>query len=387
MECDFIVFGGTGQQGRICSRDLIESGYRIIIAGRDSSKIRHLLKNKRAKFIKVDLRNKKEIADSIKKSRAKVIVNCAELNFNIPVMEAAIETKRPCTDLGGLHDITMKQFMLDNKFKKSNIICITGCGSTPGIVNIMAAHLAEEYKTIDNIMAGFAWDSNLKVFVTPYSIKSIFDEFTEDPVLYKKGKFVKETQMQCKGIRKFREIGRQKIYCIVHSEIYTFARYFKEKGVKYISYMAGFPEHSISKIKALLELGFNSRDPITIKNADIRPRDFTTEVLKRLDPPKGYLEKENLWVAMEGISEGKKKKSEMNCIVKTMKGWEDAGSNINTGRTISIISQMLYKGLIQKTGVHAPEGVVPHKAFFEELEKREMYVYKNGRRLDVKDSD
>src|SRR3989344_5856691 len=103
MNYDFIIFGGTGLQGRICGRDLLESGYSVLLCGRDPSGIRKLLKNKRAGFMAVDL--------------------------------------------GGLQKITKEQFKLHDEFKKAGILCITGCGSTPGIVNIMAAYAVDKFDT------------------------------------------------------------------------------------------------------------------------------------------------------------------------------------------------------------------------------------------------
>ncbi len=382
MRFDFVVLGGTGQQGRICSRDLLESGYSVLLCGRDTSKIKELLMRKNARFKRIDLRNEKELVRVIKESEADVVVNCAELNFNVPIMKACLATKKSCTDLGGLHDITIKQFKLDSSFRKAGIICITGCGSTPGIINVMTAHAVHDYDSVDAVHLGFAWDSNMKIFVVPYSIKSIFDELTEEPVLFHHGKFLKSVPMVCQGTFSFREIGKQTCYCIVHSEVYTFAKYFKDKGIKHVHYYAGFPEHSITKIKILLELGFNSSEPLDVRGVMIRPRDLTTEVLKRITPPKGYQEKENLWARVDGKKKGKAGSIEMNCIVKTLKGWEDAGSNVNTGRTISIISQMIKEGVIEQTGVYAPEAVVPHGAFFRELGKRKMYVYKNNKRIN-----
>jgi len=72
----------------------------------------------------------------------------------------------------------------------------------------------------------------------------------------------------------------------------------------------------------------------------------------------------------------------VDCIIKTVRGWEDAGSNIDTGRTISIMSQMIKNGLIKEKGVFAPEAVVPHKLFIKELSKREMYVYFDNKKIN-----
>ena len=78
----------------------------------------------------------------------------------------------------------------------------------------------------------------------------------------------------------------------------------------------------------------------------------------------------------------KEKHTKIDCIVKTLSGWEDAGSNVDTGRTISIMSQMLFNKKIMKKGVFAPEAVIPHKEFIKELGKRSMEVYVNDRRIN-----
>ncbi len=382
MKYDFIIFGGTGLQGRICGRDLLESGYSVLFVGRDSSGIRRLLQHAKADFLRVDLSQWNSITNAIKRSGASVVVNCAELVFNIPIMKACLTMRRSCTDLGGLQYVTQEQFKLDDKFRQRDILCVTGCGSTPGISNVMTAHVLEDYERVDSIDLGFTWNSNKRVFVVPYSMQSIFDEFTQPPVLYRAGRFVKSDRVRCMGRERFRAVGKQTVYCIVHSEVYTFARYFKSKGVKNIHYYAGFPDHSLKTIQTLMSLGFNSREPVSVGNVLIKPIDFTAQVLKRIKPPQGYNEVENLWVRLKGVKNGKERETEIDCIVRTTKGWEDAGSNVGTGRTIAIMSMMIKEGVVNATGVHAPEGVIPHRAFIRELGKRQMYVYMNGGRIN-----
>lgn len=382
MKYDFIVFGGTGQQGRICSRDLLESGYSVMLAGRNKEAVKDLLKNKKIGFVNVNLNDNKGIANAIKKSGADVVVNCAELIFNVPIMKSCLKTKKSVTDLGGLQYITKRQFKLDKEFKKSGIVCITGCGSTPGLLNVVIKHAIENFDTVDKIELGFAWNSNIKKFVIPYSMHSIFSELTELPVTFHNSKFLKENRIVCKGTDNFKEVGKQTVYCIVHSEVYTFAKYFKEKELKSIHYMAGFPEHSAKVINLLINLGFSSNKEIEIDGIKFRIVDFTDKILGRLKIPEGYKETENLWAKIYGLKNGKAKKINVDCIIKTINGWEDAGSNIDTGRTISIISQMLKKNLIKERGVFGPEAVVPHKLFIEEISKRKMYVYFNNKKIN-----
>ena len=110
--------------------------------------------------------------------------------------------------------------------------------------------------------------------------------------------------------------------------------------------------------------------------------DFTIRVLKKLKIPRNYKEKENLWVKVEGKIKGKQTRKEINCIIKTLKGWEEAGSNVDTGRTISIMSQMLKKGMIKESGVYGPEAVIPETPFFQELSKRKMFIYLDNRKIN-----
>ncbi len=82
---------------------------------------------------------------------------------------------------------------------------------------------------------------------------------------------------------------------------------------------------------------------------------------------------------MEGRKDGRKKKILMECVVPPLKGWEDAGCNIDTGMPASIIAQMILKKIITKPGSYAPENIVPVEPFFAELRKRKMLVYENGK--------
>ncbi|MBI2628987.1 saccharopine dehydrogenase NADP-binding domain-containing protein [Candidatus Pacearchaeota archaeon] len=383
MKYDFIVFGGTGKEGRICARDLLESGYSVLLAGRDKSRVEDLLKNKKAGFLRVDLRDQNEIIKSIKLSNAGIAVNCAELSFNLDIMKACLKTRKHYTDLGGLHDMTIKQFQMDKEFKKAGIIAVTGCGATPGIANVLVSHGMKYFDKIEEINLGFAWDSNVKKFVVPYSIQSIFQEFTESPIILSNGKFRKSDRFKCVGSFNFPEIGKQTVYCIVHSEVYSFAKYYKSKGLKNVNYMAGFPAHSFNVIKTFLDLGFDSQDKtLDFNGIKVSPLEATHKILRLIKPVEGYEETEDIWVRMKGVKNRRKQEKNFDCLIHSLKNWPGVGSDVGTGMPISIISQMLKNNLITTSGVYAPEAIIPSEIFFKELAKRKIYVYDNGKRIN-----
>lgn len=383
MTYDFVVVGATGQQGQIASRDLLESGYRVLMCGRRGDKLRSLLRNRKAAFAHVDLRDVAGTARAIKRSGSRITLNCAELRWNLHAMKACIQARSHYLDLGGLHEMTVEQYKQDRAWRTKSLIALLGCGSTPGIVNVMAACAVDELDAVERIDLGFAWDSNVKTFVLPYSLESIVYELTVPAIVLESGRFKKIRACPLEGAADFLGVGRQVTRCIVHSEVYTFHKYFKSKGLRSVHYKAGFPAHSYEVLETLMELGFASSERVSYQGKTITALEFTDRVLRRLPSPERYAEAEDLWVKVHGTRRGKPETVAMDCLVKSTPGWSEAGSNVGTGRTIAVMAAMLHRGRIEAVGVTAPEACVPARLFFEEMKKRGMNVYRNRRMLSV----
>ena len=249
----------------------------------------------------------------------------------------------------------------------------------PGIGNVMLRYAAEKFEKIDDVEVGFAWDSNIKKFVVPFSIQSIIEEFISPASIVSKGKVIKikpfDSLIKCYH----RAIGKENQFNVGHHpETYTMYAYCKNKGIRNVKFYAGFPDHSFNTINSFIEAGLGNKNEIEYKKIKIKPIEYLTEILKDLKIPEGYKETENLWL----ILKNKKKEITMECIVQTLKGWEDAGCNIDTGMPASIIAQMIKKEIIKTSGGYAPEDIVPVEIFFKELKKRYMFVYENGKLIN-----
>ena len=105
-------------------------------------------------------------------------------------------------------------------------------------------------------------------------------------------------------------------------------------------------------------------------------------MLKRIEHPKGYKEKENLWVRVYGEKNGKKKFILMESIVSTLPGWEDAGCNIDTGLPASILAQLVKIGYVTERGSFSPEFGVSPNIFFKELAKIKIKIFENSKRIN-----
>lgn len=383
MVFDFVVLGATGMQGRIVSRDLLENGFKILMCGRDKKRVESLLKRyKKSAFKSFDARDVDLTAKTVRESGAKVVVNCVEGDWNLNILLSCMKAGASCIDLGSEIWMTKAQLKLHDKMMKIGAVSITGCGSVPGVGNVMLRYSAEKFDKIDTIEVGFSWDSNIKKFVVPFSIQSIIEEFTDPAPVVERRKFIKKIPLSSIIEDYHRKIGKQKEFFVRHPETYTFYQTYKDKGLKNVRFYAGFPQHSFEKIMAMIELGFGGKEPIEFEGKKIVPVQFLTALLKNLETPKGYKEQENLWVSVKGKKHNTPRELLMECIVPTIKGWENAGCNIDTGMPASIIAQMIKSGKIKDAGSFAPEQIVPAEPFFEELAKRKMVVLENGKKIN-----
>lgn len=381
MRYDFLVFGADGMQGKIVARDLLENGYKVLLSDLYKVTLKKLLGSfgKRAAFAPVDLRDIDRTISVIQKSGADVVVNCAEGDWNLNVYKACLQTQTHCLDLGSHADATKKQLEMHEGFKKIGRTAITGCGSVPGIGNVMLRWAAAKFDSIHTVEAGFAWNSNIRKFVVPFSIESIMEEFTSLAPYIKNGRWYKKMPLDTVEHRFFRSIGTQPVFIADHAETYTFHHYYKSKGLKNVTFWAGFPEHSSRVIQGLIDLTFHEKEHVKFNGSSVQPDEFLAQMLKRLKMPRGYREKENLWVLVRGAKSRRRKTILMECLVPTLDGWEDAGCNIDTGLPASIVAQMIKKSVIKNRGSFAPEGVVPPQKFFRAIKKRKMLIYANGK--------
>lgn len=380
MKHDFLVFGATGMQGKIVTRDLVERNYRIFISGHGEKGLEELKQlYPTVSGRTLDLRNRVATMGLIAEVQSPVIINCAEGDWNLDVYRAALEAGCHVIDLGSDIPTTEKQIAMSPDFEKRNLTAITGCGSTPGINNVTLNYAIQNFDSVETIEAGFAWSSDPKEFVVPFSMQSIIEEFTDPAPVIEEGTWIDKVPLETVVERQFREIGEQKCFLVRHPETFTFFFYQKDKGVKNVRFYAGFPSHSFHAIRSYINDNTAKERAVYVSGRGQVELSLLTRVLQEMNPPPpGYTEKENLWVAIEGKKDGKPKRDLIECIVPTLPGWEDAGCNIDTGFPASIIGQMILSGVITERGSFAPEPVVPPEPFFDELAKRHMKIYINA---------
>lgn len=379
MKGDFCILGVNGLQGVIVAEKLLQDKHKIIGIDKYDTKVKGLKTNSDFKFKNIDVADELIFSSFLTKLNCNIIINCCDMHLNTFVYKQCLQHKKHCIDLGSSIFDTKKQLKLNSQFNKNNIIGITGCGSVPGIGNIMVKHLLDIFGSFDTIHMGFAWDSNIKNFVIPFSLKSILEECTANPIYIKNNTLASAKPFEIVKHLDLTAVGKQLGFVVHHPETFTLFKNFNKLGVKNINFYASFPKHSMEKIKFLIDLGFSNHTPVQItSDVKISPIELLGPVTNSLVSPINYTETENLWVEVFF----KNTKTLMECIVPPISKWEHHGCNVDTGFPAAIIAQQIFNKTITKTGSFAPEEVITPKPFFKELQNYGFRFLLNKQPID-----
>ncbi len=381
----FVVLGGTGGMGSVVVKDLFSTckDCEIIIAASNEKKAKKYAKsfrNKRIKGVGVDVNNINKTAKIL--NVADVCINCVVYYLNLNVMRACLKARVHYLDLGGLFHVTKNQLKLDKQFKRNKLIGILGCGSTPGITNVMAAYGAKFFDKINEIHVSFGDADFTKYnqpFVLPYTMYTLFDEFMMKPTLFTKGKLKLVEPMSGNKILEFpKPIGRVEGFYTLHSELATFPTSFRNKGIRECSFRVTFPEEFRKQIKLLIDTGFAYDREMKFNGCEHKPKDITAKIMDYWLPKEKTKINDLEYVRVDiiGKIKGRKRRMILDCLTKSNKKWNIPAGTWDTAVPPSIIAQMIANKQVKERGILPPEKCINPELFFKELKKRNIKIFK-----------
>ena len=174
--------------------------------------------------MELDASNTEAVARVIKAEKVDTVMNCAWYQTNLAVMGKRVLDKGGAhyTDLGGFFDTCLKQLEHDKAWRDAGLNATIGLGSTPGRTNVAGAAGSAKLDTVDTINIYCAWGNTLPVKEPGwpgYSIRTVLDEFTQEPVMWLDGKHVKQPVLSGETTVTMQEpIGKDHRYYVKHSE-------------------------------------------------------------------------------------------------------------------------------------------------------------------------
>ncbi len=351
-----VVLGAAGTIGQVIAWDWIQSSkrHRVILADRDEVKVK-LLKKKlgaRASAYVIDLFKPAQLRSLLR--HGSLVVNSTSHHFNLHVMAAALHANVHYLDLGGLFHFTRKQLKWQRRFAEIGKTAILGIGCAPGISNIMAAALTEDWEKVESLevrVGGVGPEEPSQAL--PYSWKTLYEELTLKPAVFTRGKwtFVSPLSGSVKTLFS-KPIGEQKVFYTLHSEVATLPLFFESRGIREVSFRIGLGED-------LQQLVLHGKPPLPIK---------TSRKKAKVVPKKLAVDYESTMVIARGIKNGKAVEQSIQFMSKGNRKWR--AGDLNTACPASITAQLILEKAITAPGVWAPEEIVPWKGMKSELEKR-----------------
>jgi saccharopine dehydrogenase-like NADP-dependent oxidoreductase len=383
-----LVLGASGQIGAYTVQDLVEfCGADVIASSRKLANVKKAMSDlrlaDRVKVMEVDANKTDDVAKVAKSEGVDTVVNCAWYQTNLSVMEACIRAGAHYTDLGGFFDTALKQLQLNDKWKDAGINATIGLGSTPGLTNIAGAAGSAKLDKVDTINIYCSWGNTLPVKEAGwpgYSIRTVMDEFTQEPVMWLDGKHVKQPVLSGETTVTMQDpIGKVTAYYVKHSEPATMGTYIG-KGCRNVTFRIGFPSTDFSTFKTLKSLGFADTTEIETAGAKISPLDYLTAMYSKAisksrgeAPPEQEYEYDAFRIDVFGTLKDRSATVTYHIIT-----WNDSKRGISSARDTAVppavVSQWQATGRIKGAGVFPPEAMVDPVPFFYEMGKRKIRV-------------
>lgn len=377
-----LCLGGAGRICREAVLDLVEFSdfTQITVADRNETEGRQVaawLNDPRVDFVVSDVKQHDETVALMR--GYDVVMDGTTIALN------GLSTA--CIAAAGCHGINLNGFgeeeASDAVFRERGKTCVPGFGMTPGTTQMMAMHAANQLDTVDIVRVShgayrpIAFSASITE-TTTYE----YDPALPSRVVYEDGQFV-----QVPPFARPREIelpppyGSGTQYIIPHAETKTLARNLAHKGVRLIEVRGTWPQKNMQLIRTLYNWGFLRNDKVRVNGSEFGiVNAIGAYLMQSTEGRETELYGYALHVEVAGCRDGK------SCLHTlwhthppsdgTVQGWEDLRAYTrNVGIPMSIGAQMLAKGLVNKTGVIAPEEAFEPQAIFGELKKRGILMH------------
>lgn len=293
-----------------------------------------------------DLRDAPELETILR--LGSLVINSTSHHFNLPVMEAALAAGCHYLDLGGLFHFTRRQMKLHHRFAGAGLTAVIGMGCAPGLTNLMAREITTGWDGVHHIdirVAGVDHNPTREAGAVPYAFRTLLEELTLKPAVFEKGKWKFVPPRTGYEHHTFPPpVGTQELFYTLHSEIATLPLYFRDRGIRRVTFRIGL-------------------DPALCKQvlAAKSPPPF---MVRKQQP----LDEEMALVEASGTRNGKRIHATMVCLARSRGDWS-AGDR-DTACPASAVASLILDKTIRSPGVHPPETIVPWNPLRQALERK-----------------
>jgi saccharopine dehydrogenase-like NADP-dependent oxidoreductase len=217
---------------------------------------------------------------------ADVVLNATDPRFNMPIFEAAFETRCTYLDMAmslSSPDVMLGQLQLDQdeRWREAGLLALVGIGVEPGLSDVFARYAADHlFADIDEVAVRDG--ANLAVegydFAPTFSIWTTIEECLNPPLVWERERgFTTTEPFSEPEVFDFPEgIGPLECVNVEHEEVVLVPRWV---DCRRVTFKYGLGEEFIDVLKTLHKLGLDSTEPVSVRGVEVAPRDVVAAAL------------------------------------------------------------------------------------------------------------
>jgi saccharopine dehydrogenase-like NADP-dependent oxidoreductase len=215
-----------------------------------------------------------------------VVLNATDPRFNLPVFDAAFETRCTYLDMAmSLSEpgVLLGQRQLDRHeaWADAGLLALVGVGVEPGLSDVFARYAADHlFAEIDEVAVRDG--ANLEVegyeFAPTFSIWTTIEECLNPPLVWERerGWYTTEPFSEPEVFEFPEGIGPLECVNVEHEEVVLVPRWV---DCRRVTFKYGLGEEFIDVLKTLHKLGLDSTERIRVRDVEVAPRDVVAAAL------------------------------------------------------------------------------------------------------------
>jgi len=215
-----------------------------------------------------------------------VVLNATDPRFNLPVFDAAFETRCAYVDMAmSLSEpgVLLGQRQLDRHeaWAEAGLLALVGVGVEPGLSDVFARYAADHlFAEIDEVAVRDG--ANLEVegyeFAPTFSIWTTIEECLNPPLVWERerGWYTTEPFSEPEVFDFPEGIGPLECVNVEHEEVVLVPRWV---DCRRVTFKYGLGEEFIDVLKTLHKLGLDSTERIRVRDVEVAPRDVVAAAL------------------------------------------------------------------------------------------------------------
>jgi saccharopine dehydrogenase-like NADP-dependent oxidoreductase len=214
------------------------------------------------------------------------VLNATDPRFNLPVFEAAFETRCTYLDMAmSLSEpgVLLGQRQLDQqeRWADAGLLALVGIGVEPGLSDVFARYAADHlFAEIDEVAVRDG--ANLEVegyeFAPTFSIWTTIEECLNPPLVWERerGWYTTEPFSEPEVFDFPEGIGPLECVNVEHEEVVLVPRWV---DCRRVTFKYGLGEEFIEVLKTLHKLGLDSTERVRVRDVEVAPRDVVAAAL------------------------------------------------------------------------------------------------------------